>query len=248
MSKTIFIAHRGAPSPQRRENSEAAFERAVSSGRFEYIEMDVQRTRTDDEGNREPVIAHDPTLDTLYEQQRIPKGERKFEGVSLSSLSYEMIRGESLDVITLRQALRITNGHKVNLEIKDEFAVSQTVEVVEDVIAQTSSKWKQEHFLISSFNWEILSEVRNLMPDVEIALLYGFRNLPRLPFSNAKEVGATTVHMNKWLAPVLAPYFAFRGIKNRYVYTVNNPLAVRFLRLLGVNGFTTDSVTLPDRV
>jgi len=246
MKNMVFLAHRGAPRPSRRENSIAAFERAVSSQRFSYIEMDVRRTRTDDSGQRVPIVAHDGLTDKLYDLQRVPKYQRTYQGVQISSLTYEMLRADTLEVPTLKEALRTLNGHLVNLEIKEMAALEQTLEVIDDLVAQVSSKWSYDNFVISSFNWEILSRVREVAPNINVALLYGFRSLPRLPYSQAKKLDVKFVHMNKWLAPFLSPYLAWRGILMRYAFTVNNRFEIRLLSLLGINGITTDSITLPE--
>lgn len=246
MKNFTFIAHRGASKPTRRENSVPAFERAVGSGRFGYIELDVRRTRTDDDGERVPIVAHDALTDRLYDLQRIPKYQRTHQGVRISSLSYNMLRSDSLEIATLREALRALNGHKVVLEIKDIAALADTLEVIDDVVAQVSNKWKYENIVISSFDWSILYKTREINPEIKIGFLYGFRNLPRPPFRHIKKLDATFVHMNKWLSPILSPYLAWRGVLSRYIYTVKSGFEVRLFSLFGVNGFTTDSITLPD--
>ena len=58
---------------------------------------------------------------------------------------------------------------------------------------------------------------------------------------------ADFIHMNKWLAPFLSPYLAWRGVLLRYVFSVNSRFEVRLFSLFGVNGFTTDTITLPDK-
>lgn len=246
MRKLIFIAHRGAPLPSRRENSLQAFERAAASGRFAYIELDVRRTRTDDDGNRVPIVAHDATTDALYEQQRIPKYQRTHQGVELVSLTYEMLRADSLDVATLADTLRILNGHPVLLEVKTIEALPQALEVIHDFVNQVSSKWRFENFVISSFDWDILYKTKELVPDMAVSLLYGVKNLPRLPFKHIEALEVRSVHMSKWVAWFMAPYLKFRKVSARYVFTLNKAWQVKLFRYLGVNGVTTDSITLPE--
>jgi len=247
MNKPIFIAHRGAFDPARRENSLAAFERAKETGRFAYVEIDVRRTRSDDDGQRIPIIAHDATTNRLYDLQRIPMYKRTHNGVEISSLTYTMLKADSLEISTLAEVLRVLDGHPVNIEVKDLSALPEILDVMHDFIKQTSSRWEVSHFVISSFDWEVLRKARQLLPGVRLALLYGVESLPRSPFKIYREVNADFIHMSRWLAPFLAPLCALAGIKDRYVYTVNSKFLVIFLTCFGVNGFTTNSISLPDK-
>jgi len=247
VKKPIFIAHRGAPSPSRRENSIAAFERASDTGRFAYIEFDVRRTRSDDEGQRIPIVAHDATTDRLYDLQRIPMYKRSHQGVELASLTHAMLRADSLEVATMADVLRLLNGHPINIEIKDLTALPEVLDVITDFVNQSSSKWKIEHFVISSFDWQVLTKAKQLSPELKVALLYSVKNLPAIPFGLYEELDAEFIHISRWLAPFLAPLCVLFGIRNRYVFTVKSKFAVRFLQLFGVNGFTTNSINLPEK-
>lgn len=246
MKQPVFIAHRGAWSPGRRENTVGAIERAVKSGRFAYIEMDVRRTRSDDGGNQTPIIMHDSKLDRLYDLYNIPQAKRHREGQRVFNLTLEIIRGEAIEVATLAEALRAANGHPINIEIKARKAVDVTLDTINDMISKYKD-WSREKIVISSFKWEVLYEVQKRDPELGIAMLYGWKNFPRNFGRTYKELGARWIMFNKWLAVPMSILGSLIKTPNRYVYSVNSTMAVRILRLFGITGFATDSLTLPDK-
>lgn len=246
MKKPLFIAHRGAWDPQRRENTAAAVERAAASGRFAYIELDVRRTRADDNALQTPILLHDETLDRLYDLYRIPKSKQHRRGQAVYGLTLDIIRGEEVDISTLQEAMRAANGHPLNLEIKSDQAIEPVLEVLSDMIDKYK-EWDWEKIVISSFDWEILYQVRERIPEVGIAMLYGIKNVPKSFGRHYHTLDARWIKFNKWLTPLCVPLAMAFGIKDRHVYTVNSVLTVQFLRLFGVVGFTTDKITLPDK-
>ncbi len=246
MKKPIFVAHRGAWSTGRRENTAGAIERAAKSGRFAYIEVDVRRSRSDDSATQTPILIHDPTLDRLYELYSIPKSKRHRLGQPVLGLTIDIIRSEEIELSTLAEGLRAAEGHPLNLELKTKEAVEPVLEVLSDMIDKYD-EWSWEKIVFSCFDWDALMEIKQRVPEAGVAMLYSWRNLPRSfgrPYHN---LGARWITFNKWLAPVLSPIAVLFGVQHRGVYTVNNIMTVKFLQLFGVESFWTDSVTLPDQ-
>ena len=245
MGKTIFIAHRGAWLPGRRENSVKAISRAAESGRFSYIEMDVRRTRSNDEVTQTPIIIHDETLDRLYEQNRVPKSKRRRLGQSVYGLTIDIIRSEEVEVATLAEALRAAQGHPVILDIKSRKAVDPTLEVLHDII-QKYAEWSWEKIVITSFDWDILYECKQKAPSVGLAMLYGIKQFPRSFGRHYHVLDARWISFNKWIAPIGSLLAIAFKVSNRHVYTINKPSTVRWMRLLGIKGIITDAITMPD--
>lgn len=247
MKQSLFIAHRGAWSTGRRENTIGAIERAAKSGRFAYIEIDVRRTRSDDSATQTPVVLHDYTLDRLYDLYKIPKSKRHRLGQPIHKLTLDIIRGEEIEVSTLAEIMRAADGHPLNIEIKHIEALDSTLEVINDMLSKYSD-WSPEKIVISSFDWNILYEVKKRDPRLGLALIYSFRNLPSSFGRHYHTLGARWIMFNSRLAPVFGLLSKSFGIPNRYAYTVNSKLQMRFLKLFGINGFATDSITLPDNI
>ena len=245
MKEPIFVAHRGAWKTGRRENTAAAIERAAGSGRFAYIEVDVRRSRSDDDAIQTPILMHDLTLDRLYDMYKIPKSKRHREGQPVYGLTIDIIRGEEIEVSTLAEGMRAANGHPLNIEFKSKESVDPTLEVIGDMIAKYE-EWSWEKIAFSSFDWDILFDLKEKAPEAGIVMLYGFRSLPKSFGRVYHSLGARWIKFNKWLVPIFAPLAIVYGIKDRGAYTVNSKLGVRFLQTFGISSFTTDVVTLPD--
>lgn len=245
MKQPIFIAHRGAWLPGRRENTTGAIERAVKSGRFAYIELDVRRSRSDDSATQTPIVIHDETLDRLYEQYKIPKIKRHRVGQPVSKLTIDIIRSEEIDVPTLADALKAANGHPVNLELKHSDVIDSTLSLINDLISKNNS-WSHEKFVFSSFDWSILQEIKQRDDRFDVAMLYSWRNLPKTFGRTYHKLDARWITFNKWLSPVLVPIARIFNIRHRYAYSINSVLGIKVLQLFGVNGICTDILKMPD--
>ncbi len=246
MKQPIFVAHRGAWSTGRRENTVGAIERAANSGRFAYIEIDVRRSRSDDAAVQTPIIIHDETLDRLYEMYNIPQSKRHRVGQPVHGLTIDIIRGEEVEVATLAEGMRAANGHPLNIELKTVEVIDATIEVVTDMIAKYD-EWSWEKIVFSSFKWEVLQELKQRAPEAGLAMLYGFRSLPKSFGRTYHTLGARWIGFNKWLTPVMVPLARLMKVHHRGAYTVNKAWQVRVLRRLGITSFATDSITLPDQ-
>ena len=245
MKKPIFVAQRGAWKTGRRENTSGAIERAAASGRFAYIEVDVRRTRSDDDAIQTPILIRDLTLDRLYDQYNVPKSKQHRLGQPVHGLSLDIIRGEEIEVTTLAEAMRSADGNPLDLELKTKEAIEPTLEVITDIIDKYE-EWSWEKIVFSSFDWEVLFEIKEKAPEAGLAMLYGFRNLPRSFGRQYHTLGARFIKFNKWLAPLMVPLAILYNIPHRAVFTVNSKIGVYVLSFFGVESFYTDSITLPD--
>jgi glycerophosphoryl diester phosphodiesterase len=244
MKQSVYIAHRGAWRPGRRENTTAAIERAKSSGRFSYIELDVRRTRSDDKGEQTSVIMHDNTLDRLYDLYRIPQNKRNRLGQDIGNLTLENIRAEEIEIVTLADAMRLATGQALNLELKSVAALEPMLMTINDIIDKYS-EWTKEKIVISSMNWKLLEEIKKREPELGIAMIYTWRHLPRGFGRQFHRLGARWIVFNKWLAGfnILAKAFS---IRHTGVYSINSKFGLRLMQLFGIEIIFTDTVNLPD--
>lgn len=249
MGKPIFIAHRGGWMSGRRENTIAALERAANSGRFAYIEMDIRRTRSDDQGTQTPILIHDDTLDRLYDLYSIPKYKRHRLGQKVSGLSIDIIRSEEIELATLAEAMRAIKGHPIVLDIKESDALVAVFDVLHDMFAKYE-EWAPEKIVITSFDWSILQDAKQRDPNVGVALLLSWRNLQHI-FNMGRtyhSIAARWVAINSQIALPVALMARLYDIPNRYTYTINHPILVKIFMFFGLNGITTDKITLPDEI
>ncbi|MGH8446410.1 MAG: glycerophosphodiester phosphodiesterase [Solimonas sp.] len=221
------IGHRGARG-HAPENTLLALDTGIRLG-APWLEFDVQWVAG------ECWLMHDLTVD------RTTNGRGR-----LAALRAEQIRaldaGGGQNVPTLRDALDLVeNRAGVNIELKTWNGCAQAVaRVLRDYIAEG---WPAERFLVSSFHHPELWEFRELLPEVPVgALVCG---VPLDWAGGAAELGAAVLSVsNEFVDDKLVRDAHARGLK-LYVYTVNDPVEMKALKALGVDGIFTD---YPDRM
>lgn len=163
----LFIAHRGL-SAHYPENTLAAFKGAIDAG-AQMIEMDVSLSK-----DRQLVVIHDQTVD------RTTNGTGAVNSLTLKQLS-RLDAGSWFDprfkaerLPTLAQVLEAVKGRLlVNIEIKPEaFEAQGPADAVErQVLDLVSEKKMQADILVSSFEWQVLENLREMDPHIALGLL-----------------------------------------------------------------------------
>ena len=146
---TVVIAHRGA-SRAERENTLAAFERAVTMG-ADGIELDVRRTADD-----MLVVHHDAVLADGRAVCRVP------------------VAALPDHIPTLAAALDVCAGAFVNVEIKNDPSdpdFDPTEWVAHRTLTELARRGADARWLVSSFRFETVDLVRSLAPNVRTAWL-----------------------------------------------------------------------------
>jgi glycerophosphoryl diester phosphodiesterase len=130
----------------------------------------------------------------------------------------------------LKQALLEVNGKvPINLELKE----IKTVKLVQKALKQYEGK-----IVISSFKFNILHEVRRLMPTYEIAILEKWSGVRGI--AEASLLQTKRLHMNeKWLWANFVHSLKNQGF-SLYAYTVNDQERANELASWGVDGIVTD--------
>jgi len=223
----IVIGHRGARG-HAPENTLLAIDTAIRLG-VPWVEFDVQ---LHDSG--ELLVFHDLSLDRTTNGQGF-----------LASQSLGMLRaldaGQGQQIPTLEEVLDLVEQQVgVNIELK---SAGGTGEAVAGVIrSYLDAGWPADKFLVSSFHLPELWEFKQFAPEIPIgALICG---VPLDWAGCAIELGATTLNLSsEFVDPRLIEDAHTHGIKV-FVYTVNDPVEMRLLREMGVDGIFSD---YPDR-
>ncbi|RZJ66740.1 MAG: glycerophosphodiester phosphodiesterase [Flavobacterium sp.] len=222
------IAHRGAKGHVS-ENTIAAFQKALEMNAH-GIELDVHLS-----SDGEIIVFHDGHTDRLT-------------GVSGSVIDMTLaeIRQLKVDlhhqIPTLAEVFDLIDKKiLINIELKVEAAAKPVTELIEKYVSEKN--WNYDSFLVSSFDWTALREIRNwnakiplgVLTETDLDLAIGF----------AKSIKAETIH----------PYFHLLNPENvektkaenllLYAWTVNMPEDISRIRSLGVDGLITD---YPDRI
>jgi len=179
MQKPLKIGHRGAKACVA-ENTLESIEKAIELG-VDGVEIDVQKCATG-----ELVVFHDYTLD------RITNGRGdigKHTLTELKSLKVEI----ACSIPTLEEVLDcIDKRCMLNIELKGIDTAKETCKIVTHYIEKKG--WKNEQFIISSFEYHELEEVYRFNQNFRIGVLTKASLDDALQF--AKTLNAYAVHPN----------------------------------------------------
>jgi len=152
----LKIAHRGAKGYEP-ENTLRAFQKALDLN-ADGIELDVHIS-----SDGHIIVIHDENID------RTTNGKGLVNTMSLPELKSFLIEGQ-LEIPTLIEVFNLIDKKcLINIELKGAGTVTKVVALIEEYIS--NKNWNYEHFIISSFNWNMLEEVHNLNPHIIIGVL-----------------------------------------------------------------------------
>jgi glycerophosphoryl diester phosphodiesterase len=224
----LVIGHRGAMGHET-ENTIASVRKALELG-ADMIEIDVFRIESG-----EIVVFHDERV------ERLTNGGGNVEEYNIGDLLKLTLDGNH-KIPQLQEVLReVDHRAKLNIELKG----SNTADRVNFIITTYIEKqgWALEDFIISSFKWDELREMRHLNPGVPIAILTEGDPVEALPIARELDAKAVNPHF-RTLTHANVKAVQEAGFKV-YTWTVNEPADINRMRSLGVDGIITN---FPERV
>jgi len=228
MNETMVIGHRGAMGHET-ENTLASVQKALDLG-VDMIEIDVFKV-----SSGEIVVFHDETL------ERLSNAGGRIEDYNIYDLKRVTLDGNH-KIPMLQDVLKLID-HKVplNIELKGAGTADRVNFIIEYYVKERG--WKLEDFLISSFNWNELKDMRKLNKNIAIAVLTDGNPIKAIPV--AKELGAVAINPHyKMLTEENIEEIKSEGFKI-YTYTVNEAEDIEKIKDLGVNGIFTN---FPERL
>lgn len=152
----LKIAHRGAKGYEP-ENTLKSFQKALDLN-ADGIELDVHLS-----SDGHIIVIHDETID------RTTNGKGLVSTFSLSQLKTFLIDGK-YQIPTLNEVFDLVNKKcLINIELKGLGTASKVVALIEAYISEKN--WNYEHFIVSSFDWDLLQETSNLNSKIPIGVL-----------------------------------------------------------------------------
>lgn len=213
---TYVVAHRGASAACPPGNTVEAFHEAVVEG-AEWVELDVHLT-----ADGEIVVHHDPVL---------------ADGRSLGELTRSQL---PTSIPTLADALHACSPLAVNVEIKPDGPDSLRPQLIENVVALLLSFGDAREFLVTSFDHDIVDQVRGLAPTLPTGLLNADGASLEAHLERASRDGHRAI--NPWYG-IVDQSFVDRahalGIAVN-VWTVDDPDHIRSLANMGVDAIITN--------
>lgn len=232
--KMLKIGHRGTKG-YASENSLFSFEKAIEMG-VDGIELDVHLSL-----DGQIIVIHDDTID------RTTNGKGFVNTLSLQELKTFRINEKQASELeqqipTLNEVFDLVNlTCFINIELKGKGTASAVVALIEKYIWEKN--WKYANFLVSSFDWNAVQEVRFLNENIPIGILTE-TNLD-LAFSFAKFMKAEAIHPEfHLLTQDNTAQIQAKGIQV-FPWTVNEYEAIQKIKTYNVNGIITD---FPDRI
>lgn len=228
MKEPLVIGHRGAMGHET-ENTLPSIQKAIDLG-VDMIEIDVFKIKSG-----EIVVFHDDTVD------RLTNGPGKIEEYNIFNLRKLIVDGGH-KIPMLQDVLKlIDNKVAVNIELKGPGTADKVNFIMNYYIEKEN--WTPENFIISSFNWDELKDMRKFNPDVAIAVLTEDNPADAIPI--AKELNAVAINPYfKKLDQEVANEIHDAGFKI-YTWTVNEPADIDAMKRIGVDGIITN---YPERV
>ncbi|MGO4919204.1 glycerophosphodiester phosphodiesterase [Maribacter spongiicola] len=228
MKEPLVIGHRGAMGHET-ENTLASIQKAMDLG-VDMIEIDVFKIKSG-----EIVVFHDETLN------RLTNAPGNIEDYYIVDLKKVIVEGGHA-IPMLQDVLKlIDNKVALNIELKGAGTADKVNHIMNYYIEKRN--WSPENFIISSFNWDELKEIRRHNPNVAIAVLTEENPVDAIPV--AKELNAVAIN----------PYFKNLDVESAneireagfkiYTWTVNEPADIDAMKRISVDGIITN---FPERV
>ena len=224
----LKIAHRGAKAYEP-ENTLQAFQKALDLN-SDGIELDVHLS-----SDEHIIVIHDETID------RTTNGKGLVNTFSLAELKSFLI-DEKYQIPTLNEVFDLVDKKcLINIELKGLGAPGKVVQLIEQYISEKN--WNYNHFIISSFDWNLLQETSNLNSKISIGILTEENLDTALAF--AETIKAKAIH----------PAFQLLNKENVqeiqekgflvFPWTVNTEEDILKIKNYKVNGIISDN---PDKI
>lgn len=223
MDKILKIGHRGAKGYEP-ENTLTSFEKAIAMG-ADGVELDVHLSL-----DGQLIVIHDETID------RTTKGKGIVNQLTLQELKSFRINGQH-EIPTLEEVFDLVKQRCfINIELKNQDTAEQVVSLIERYILD--KKWNYNHFLVSSFDWHALQQVRFLNPEIRIGVLT--ETDLDLAISFARFMEAEALHPDyQLLNSENVAKIQEKGI-HVFPWTVNEKKDIQKMKSFKVNGIITD--------
>ncbi len=233
-SDISLLAHRGS-SAFAPENTRAAFITAKEHGAT-GVELDVSLL-----GDGSAVVFHDESIDRCTNASGLLKNLTLEEIKKLDAGSWFAPEFHNERILTLNEALTLLQTLKLdlNLEIKPRLGGERIL--VEQIASELKKHhhFTQKNLLISSFDFTALLLAQDLIPCVNLGILYE-KALPKNWLEQAMRIHAKSINLNNdYVSESIITEIRHAGFYV-YIWTVNNVKRGRQLLEMGVDGLITD--------
>ncbi|MFC5682553.1 glycerophosphodiester phosphodiesterase [Flavobacterium sp. MAHUQ-51] len=224
----LKIGHRGAKG-YTPENTLISFEKAIEM-QAHGIELDVHLSN-----DAKLMVIHDETID------RTTNGKGFVNQMSCSELQKFKIEDQQY-IPTLEEVLNLVNRRCwVNIELKSYETIPKVIEIIEKYIH--NKNWTYTDFIVSSFDWNALKELKSRNPKIPIGVLTEEDWEEAIAF--AKGIQAKSIHPDYKLLNAENTQILQQNGFEVFPWTVNEKTDITKMKSFNVNGIISD---FPDRI
>ena len=226
----LRIGHRGSKGYVA-ENTLESINNAISLG-VHGIEIDIFKCLSG-----ELVLSHENNL------KRLTGKSGQLEKLTLNDLKDFLVAGK-YKIPTLNDVLiKIESPLFVNIELKGSDTAGATSKIIADFSRKTS--WTQDHFIVSSFNWNELEKFRSIDNNTPVGVLVNKSISINQAIEFGKKINAQAIHPHyQLLDEITVKKIKNNGFKT-FTWTVNNIDDINFMKKIKVDGIISD---YPDRI
>lgn len=194
------------------------------------VELDVHRCKSG-----EIVVIHDLKVD------RTTNGKGAVRKKTFEELR-TLDAGSGEKIPTLQEVLDLLDKKvHVNIELKGRNTVAPVVRIIRKYIKEEG--WTCEQFIVSSLTRHHVKKAAKLKSPIRIGALLAYRTIRFLKY--AKAVNAFSVHVSRKIVNKKFVEDAHQLGFKVYVWTVNEPDEIKWVKSIGVDGIFSD---FPDRI
>jgi glycerophosphoryl diester phosphodiesterase len=224
----LKIGHRGAAG-HLAENTLASFQKALELG-VQGIELDIHLSN-----DKKLMVFHDDTLN------RMTNGRGPLSDFAHNELKKLRIDGK-YEIPTLEEVLELINKKCfVNIELKGGGTAEPTAKLIRRYVEE--KKWEYNHFIVSSFVWDALTQISELNPKIPIGVLT--ETDMESAFQFARLINAKSIHPDFHLLTKENTSQMQAADFQVFPWTVNEMEHIQKMKSYGVDGIITD---FPDRI
>lgn len=238
--KPLILAHRGANryAPQ---NTIPAFEKAVSLG-ADGVEFDVQMTR-----DGVLVVCHNFTVDATSDGTGFISEMEFSELRELDFGSWFSPEFAGTRIPTLEEVLDVVKDMKlINIEIKRP-SIPLRKEVVRKTVETIEKYGIEDRVIVSSFDYCVIDEIKQIAPEIPCGLLYSFRDRGRAGMDHGNYISMAKLHHAEALHPtynyIFKPGYRLRCRAHHLeinAWGVKKPEHMKWALKMPVNSIITD--------
>lgn len=163
-------AHRGA-SEEYKENTMDALKAADQSGKYAFIEFDVQYSK-----DSKIVVFHDKRMLRLFASMR-----------TISNTTFDQLSDISDGEIALYDDVMDVLRKKLNIEIKSQGDIREDERLVDEIVADIRTRKRDKDVLISSISEDVIAYISDTYPDIATGQIFWLTSSTYLPFDKLTE-------------------------------------------------------------